>query len=80
MGLNPFIGKKVAVNPSYFALTGAVMIWGYDNPLEAVDWGNLIRLQMTSCAAVIRGDVEYALMGTDEPGCSEMAKTGKLTS
>ena len=37
-GIESFIGKKVAVNPSYFAFTGAVMDLGYDNPLEAVDW------------------------------------------
>ena len=30
--------EKVAVNPSYFAFTGAVMDLGYENPLEVVDW------------------------------------------
>ena len=31
-GIESFIGESVAVNPSYFAFTGAVMDLGYDNP------------------------------------------------
>ena len=31
-GIESFIGQSVAVNPSYFAFTGAVMDLGYDNP------------------------------------------------
>ena len=37
-GIESFIGESVAVNPSYFAFTGAVMDLGYDNPLDVVDW------------------------------------------
>ena len=36
--IESFIGQSVAVNPSYFAFTGAVMDLGYDNPLDVVDW------------------------------------------
>ena len=45
-GIESFIGKKVAVNPSYFAFTGAVMDLGYDNPLRP--WtGKFIPITMT---------------------------------
>lgn len=53
-GIESFIGKKVAVNPSYFAFTGAVMDLGYDNPLEAVDW-EIYSDYNDALAAVIRG-------------------------
>ena len=60
-GIESFIGKKVAVNPSYFAFTGAVMDLGYDNPLEVVDW-EVYTDYNDALAAVVRGDVAYALM------------------
>lgn len=62
-GIKSFIGKKVAVNPSYFAFTGAVMDLGYDKPLEVVDW-EVYSSYNDALAAVIRGDVDYALLGT----------------
>lgn len=77
-GIESFIGKKVAVNPSYFAFTGAVMDLGYDNPLEAVDW-EIYSDYNDALAAVIRGDVEYALMGTGQNlAVQEMAKNGEI--
>jgi NitT/TauT family transport system substrate-binding protein len=64
-GVQDFIGKKVAANPSYFALTGAVMNLGYDDPLTAVDWQTYTDYT-EAMAAVVRGDADYALMGTGQ--------------
>lgn len=77
-GIESFIGKKVAVNPSYFAFTGAVMDLGYDNPLEVVDW-EIYTDYNDALAAVARGDVEYALMGTGQNlAVQEMEKNGEI--
>lgn len=77
-GIESFIGKKVAVNPSYFAFTGAVMDLGYDNPLEVVDW-EIYSDYNDALAAVTRGDVEYALMGTGQNlSVQEMAQSGEI--
>lgn len=77
-GIESFIGKKVAVNPSYFAFTGAVMDLGYENPLEAVDW-EIYSDYNDALAAVTRGEVEYALMGTGQNlSVQEMAKSGEI--
>ena len=62
-GIESFIGQSVAVNPSYFAFTGAVMDLGYDNPLDAVDW-KVYSSYDDALAAVQNGEVKYALMGT----------------
>lgn len=64
-GPEDLIGKKFACNPSYFAFTGAVMDLGYDNPLEAVDWVTYTDYN-DALAAVVRGEVDYALMGTGQ--------------
>lgn len=64
-GVKDLIGKKFACNPSYFALTGAVMDLGYDKPLEALDWV-VITNYNDALAAVIRGEVDYALQGTEQ--------------
>lgn len=77
-GIESFIGKKVAVNPSYFAFTGAVMDLGYDDPLEAVQWETYSDYN-DALAAVTRGDVEYALMGTGQNlAVQEMAENGEI--
>lgn len=77
-GIESFIGKKVAVNPSYFAFTGAVMELGYDKPLEAVQWETYSDYN-DALAAVVRGDVEYALMGTGQNlAVQEMAANGEI--
>lgn len=66
--------EKVAVNPSYFAFTGAVMDLGYENPLEVVDW-EIYSDYNDALAAVVRGDVTYALMGTGQNlAVQDMAK------
>lgn len=64
-GVQDFIGKKVAINPSYFAFTGAVMDLGYEDPLTAVEWVVYSNYN-DSLAAVVRGEVEYALQGTGQ--------------
>ena len=64
-GVKDLIGKKFACNPSYFALTGAVMDLGYEKPLEALDWV-VITNYNDALAAVIRGEVDYALQGTEQ--------------
>lgn len=64
-GPEDLIGKKFACNPSYFALTGAVMDLGYDNPLEEVEWVSYTSYN-DALAAVVRGEVDYALMGTGQ--------------
>lgn len=64
-GVQDFIGKKVAINPSYFAFTGAVMDLGYDDPLSVVDW-IIYANYNDALAAVIKGEVDYALQGTGQ--------------
>lgn len=64
-GVQDFVGRKVAANPSYFALTGAVMDLGYDDPLTAVEWQTYSGYP-DAMAAVVRGDADYALMGTGQ--------------
>ncbi len=64
-GIESFVGKTVAVNPSYFAFTGALMDKGYDKPLEVVDW-KIYKDYNDALAAVVRGDVTYALLGTEK--------------
>lgn len=77
-GIESFIGKKVAVNPSYFAFTGAVMDLGYENPLEVVEW-EVYSDYNDALAAVVRGDVAYALMGTGQNlAVQEMAANGEI--
>lgn len=62
-GVQDLIGKRFACNPAYFAFTGAVMDLGYEDPLNAVDWVTYSTYN-DALAAVIKGEVDYALMGT----------------
>ena len=66
-GVESFIGKKVAINPSYFAFTGAVMDLGYENPMdpEVVEW-IVYPGYADAMAAVIAGEVDFALQGTGQ--------------
>lgn len=64
-GVQSLIGKKFACNPSYFAFTGAVMDLGYQDPLKAVNWVTYAGYN-EALAAVVRGEVDYALMGTGQ--------------
>ena len=64
-GVESLVGKKFACNPSYFAFTGALMDAGYENPLEEVEWITYTNYN-DALAAVVRGEVDYALMGTGQ--------------
>ena len=64
-GVKSLIGKKFACNPSYFALTGAVMELGYDKPLEALEWVTY-KNYSDALAAVAKGEVDFALQGTGQ--------------
>ncbi len=77
-GIESFVGKKVAVNPSYFAFTGALMEKGYDKPLEVTDW-EIYKDYNDALAAVVRGDVAYALLGTGQTQTAkQMAENGEM--
>ena len=64
-GPRDLIGSRFACNPVCYAFTGAVMDLGYQNPLEVVDWV-VYTGYPEALAAVVRGDVKFALMGTGE--------------
>ncbi|MCI2058067.1 MAG: ABC transporter substrate-binding protein [Oscillibacter sp.] len=64
-GPQDLVGKKFACNPSYFAFTGAIMDLGYDKPLEAVNWVSYTNYN-DAAAAVVKGEVDYALQGTGQ--------------
>jgi len=66
-GVESFIGKKVAINPSYFAFTGAVMDLGYEDPMDpsVVEW-IVYPGYADAMAAVIAGEVDFALQGTGQ--------------
>ena len=64
-GIESFLGEKVAVNPSYFAFTGAVMDLGVEDPMTAVEW-TVFSSYDDALVAVQKGEVKYALMGTGQ--------------
>lgn len=64
-GVESLVGKKFACNPAYFALTGAVMEKGHDNPLKAVEWVTYTNYN-DALAAVLKGEVDFALQGTGQ--------------
>lgn len=78
-GIESFLGEKVAVNPSYFAFTGAVAeLDGVDDPMTAVSW-EVYSDYNDALAAVVRGDVKYALMGTGQNlSVQEMQANGEI--
>ena len=58
--------------------THLVMDLGYDKPLEVVQWETYSDYN-DALAAVVRGDVEYALMGTGQNlAVQEMAANGEI--
>lgn len=80
-GIESFVGESVAVNPSYFAFTGAVMDLGYDNVVgedAVVEW-KVYSSYPDALAAVINGEVKYALQGTqDNYGLQELVEAGEI--
>lgn len=64
-GITDLFGKKAAINPQYYAFTGALMDAGVKDPLKEVDWVQITKYN-DAMAAVVRGDVDYALLGTQQ--------------
>ena len=64
-GVESLVGKKAAINPSYFAFTGALMDAGVEDPMTAVNWVAGMSYP-DALAALQRGEVDYALMGTGQ--------------
>lgn len=64
-GITDLVGKKAAINPQYYAFTGALMDAGVKDPLKEVDWVQITKYN-DAMAAVVRGDVDYALLGTQQ--------------
>ena len=64
-GVESLVGKKFACNPSYFAFSGALMDKGYNDPLNQVEWLTYSSYD-DALAAVVRGEADYALMGTGQ--------------
>lgn len=62
-GVESLVGKKFACNPSYFAFSGALMDKGYNDPMNQVEWVSYTNYN-DALAAVVRGEVDYALLGT----------------
>jgi len=64
-GVESLVGKKAAITPSYFAFTGALMDAGVEDPMTAVEWVSGMSYP-DALAALQRGEVDYALMGTGQ--------------
>ena len=64
-GMKDMIGKKFACNPAYFAFTGAIMDLGYKEPMKAVEFVPITNYN-DAISAVVRGEVDYALVGTGQ--------------
>jgi len=63
-GVEDLIGTRFAARPSFFAFTGAIMDLGYE-PLEALEW--IVHPSYPDAlAALLRGEVDFALMGTGQ--------------
>ena len=63
-GVESFVGEKIGVKPNYFAVTGALMELGYEDPLSAADFQNLN--YNDALAALMRDEIKYALVGTSQ--------------
>lgn len=61
-GVQDFVGKKVAGNPNDYTYTGELLKLGYD-PLKDVEWVSSENYS-DALAAVVSGEVDYALLGT----------------
>lgn len=61
-GVEDFIGKKVAADPSLYSVTGALLDLGHD-PLTEVEW-KTYPTSSDQLAAVLKGEVDYAIVGT----------------
>ena len=63
-GPESLVGEKIGIKPNYFAITGALMELGYDDPLSAAEFMPLSYNDAVS--ALLKGDIKYALVGTSQ--------------
>lgn len=61
-GVQDFIGKKLACDPSLYSVTGTLLDMGYD-PLNEIEW-KTYPTSSDQLAAVVQGEVDYAIVGT----------------
>lgn len=64
-GVEDLVGKKIASNPSEFAISGALLDLGYE-PLEDVEWVTNLDNHADRIEAVRSGEVDYASLGTTQ--------------
>ena len=77
-GIESFIGEKVAVNPQYYAFTGALMEAGCEDPLNEVEWV-ITSSYDDALVAVQNGEVKYALQGTQNNyGLQSLIEAGEI--
>ena len=63
-GAESLVGEKIGIKPNYFAVTGALMELGYEDPLSAAEFMNLN--YNDALAALMRDEIKYALVGTSQ--------------
>ncbi len=61
-GIEDLIGKTVAFEPNFYAITGPLLDRGYD-PLHQINWYET-EDQMDRITAVLNGDADFGLVGT----------------
>lgn len=77
-GIESFVGESVAVNPSYFAFTGALLDAGVEDPMNEVDWV-ITSGYDEALAKLMAGEVKYALQGTGQvEGVNKLVEEGKV--
>ena len=63
-GVESLVGQKLGIKPNYFAITGALMEAGYEDPLSVADFQPLS--YNDAVAALMRDEIKYALVGTSQ--------------
>ena len=63
-GVESLVGEKIGIKPNYFAITGALMEAGYEDPLSAAEFQSLN--YNDAIAALMRDEIKYALVGTSQ--------------
>ena len=63
-GVESLVGEKIGIKPNYFAITGALMELGYEDPLSVAEFQSLN--YNDALAALMRDEIKYALVGTSQ--------------
>ena len=63
-GVESLVGQKLGIKPNYFAITGALMEAGYEDPLSVAEF--LPLSYNDAVAALMRDEIKYALVGTSQ--------------